>query len=46
MMIIGICDDEKLCIDRTLECCEQAKAALGVDFEYITFSSGEELLNS
>ena len=45
-MIIGICDDEKLCIDRTLECCEQAKGELGVDFEYITFTSGEELLSS
>ena len=24
-MIIGICDDEKLCIDRTIECLEKAK---------------------
>ena len=45
-MIIGICDDEKLCIDRTLECCERAKADLDIEFKYITFSSGEELLKS
>ena len=45
-MIIGICDDEKICIDRTLECLEQAKKELGVEFKYITFSSGEELLKS
>ena len=45
-MIIGICDDEKLCIDRTLECLEQAKRELGIDYKYITFSSGEELLKS
>lgn len=45
-MIIGICDDEKLCIDRTLECCERAKVELGIEFKYITFSSGEELLKS
>lgn len=45
-MIIGICDDEKLCIDRTIECLEKAKKELGVDCKYITFSSGEELLKS
>ena len=45
-MVIGICDDEKLCIDRTLECLEKAKKDLDVNYKYITFSSGEELLKS
>ena len=45
-MIIGICDDEKICIDRTLECCERARAELCIEFKYITFLSGEELLKS
>ena len=43
-MNIGICDDEKICIERTLECLEKAKGELGVEFNYRTFSSGEELL--
>ena len=45
-MIVGICDDEKICIERTLECLEQAKKELCMDFKCITFSSGEELLKS
>lgn len=45
-MNIGICDDEKICIERTLECLEKAKLDLGIDFTYKTFSSGEDILKS
>ena len=43
-MNIAICDDEKLCIDRMIECLDKASKELGTQFVYKRFSSGEELL--
>lgn len=43
-MNIGICDDEKLCIDRALQCIQKVSQELGLQCKYKTFSSGEELL--
>lgn len=43
-MIVGICDDEKVCIDMTYECCEKLKEDLGLVFKYKIFNSGEQVL--
>ena len=45
-MNIGICDDEKICLDRMIECLDKASKALETEFQYKSFLSGEELLKS
>lgn len=45
-MNIGICDDEKICIDRMIECLDRIAKELMTQFEFKRFSSGEELLKS
>ncbi len=43
-MIIGICDDEIKCVGVTRICCDRFMKEYKLDTQYVTFGSGEEVL--
>lgn len=43
-MVIGICDDYELTREAEIKYLEQLEEEIGVEFEYVTFGSGEEVL--